>query len=212
MVTPRVHNQQGSSLIEFMVASMLALIAIGLIGSLFLSSVRAANQRGQELLLLQNMNSTLQQIKEDAQRAGYDGLNAGSLVLSGASATIHSDTSPNMIGYVYRVASSGSDALRSTAYLYEPLSSGVGVVKICEKSQPSPMTFLSAAQSGYKGVCFSVFDPLQINVTDFASETYAVAGESVSSAFTTVRMTGQLTANPSVNKTVAIKIKHRNWQ
>ena len=94
MVTQLAKKQKGASLIEFMIASVIGVIAIGIIGSLFISSQRTASKRGQELLLLQNMAGTLQQIKEDAQRAGYDGVDTGSLKLSGATDTIHVQNSP----------------------------------------------------------------------------------------------------------------------
>lgn len=212
MVTQLVKKQKGASLIEFMIASVIGVIAIGIIGSLFISSQRTASKRGQELLLLQNMAGTLQQIKEDAQRAGYDGVDTGSLKLSGATDTIHVQSSPDMLGYIYRIAPSGSASLRSVVYRHAPVSGSASSLKICEKTQSSPMLVASAADSGYKGVCFSVFDPKQIDVTAFSAVTHSVAGGKVSSAVTTVSMTAQLTNNVLVNRTMSVEIKHRNWQ
>ena len=68
-------KQQGTSLIELMVASVIGVFAISIIGSVFITGQRIATDKGIELLLLQNLTSTLQVMKEDIQRAGYDGSN-----------------------------------------------------------------------------------------------------------------------------------------
>jgi len=105
-VTPS--KQQGTSLIELMVASVIGVFAISIIGSVFITGQRIAKDKGIELLLLQNLTSTMQVMKEDIQRAGYDGSNGYSIKLSGASNTIQVSGGV-AVGFVYfREGSNGT--------------------------------------------------------------------------------------------------------
>ncbi|MFA0502388.1 PilW family protein, partial [Vibrio sp. 10N.222.46.A1] len=76
-----LRKQKGASLIELMVTSVIGVFAIAIIGSVFMTGHRIAKDKGIELLLLQNLTSTMQVMKEDIQRAGYDGSNGESLKL-----------------------------------------------------------------------------------------------------------------------------------
>ncbi len=78
-------RQYGNTLIEFMIAALLGIIAVGIIGTVFLSSQKVAAQRSKEIMLLQQVSSVMQQVKEDIKRAGFDGINNKSMMLSGSS-------------------------------------------------------------------------------------------------------------------------------
>ena len=60
---------KGFSLVELLIASSVGLIAIGIVGSVFLSGYQAANKRSLELLLQQDVNDAFRLIKEDVLRA-----------------------------------------------------------------------------------------------------------------------------------------------
>lgn len=93
-------NQQGNTLIEFMIAALVGAMALAIVGTVFLSNQKAAAQRSKEIMLLQQMSSVMQQMKEDIQRAGFDGIATNSMMLSGSANILHQQA--NMIGYVYR--------------------------------------------------------------------------------------------------------------
>ncbi len=77
-------NQQGNTLIEFMVAALVGAMALAIVGTVFLSNQKAAAQRSKEIMLLQQVSSVMQQMKEDIQRAGFDGIAINSMMLSGS--------------------------------------------------------------------------------------------------------------------------------
>ncbi|CAE6887834.1 PilW family protein [Vibrio alginolyticus] len=204
-------RQRGGSLVELLIASLLGLIALGIVGNVFISGKRTAAERGKELLLLQNMTSVMQQMKEDMLRAGFNGISSGSVTLSGASYAIYSQTSPDMLGFVYRVTSAGVNTYRSVVYKHQPQSGAADLLQLCEKSSPTPLTPASAADSGYLGVCFNVFDPTQITVDSFTVSMVNTTNNSISSAFSVVSMGASLFNDPNVNHIMAIKAQQRNW-
>lgn len=56
-------NQQGNTLIEFMVAALVGAMALAIVGTVFLSNQKAAAQRSKEIMLLQQVSSVMQQMK-----------------------------------------------------------------------------------------------------------------------------------------------------
>ncbi|HFD0509111.1 TPA: PilW family protein, partial [Vibrio cholerae] len=100
MVMISANKQKGNTLIEFMIASLVGAMALAIIGTVFLSNQKAAAQRSKEIMLLQQMSSVMQQMKEDIQRAGFDGISTNSMMLSGSANILFQQT--NKIGYVYR--------------------------------------------------------------------------------------------------------------
>ncbi len=63
----------------------IGLIAIGIVGSLFLHGNKLAAERSKQLMLAQDMNDALRMLKEDVLRAGYNEGNSSSFIVSGAS-------------------------------------------------------------------------------------------------------------------------------
>ncbi|ELB2784224.1 pilus assembly protein PilW, partial [Vibrio alginolyticus] len=99
-VSANKRYQIGSSLIELMISSLIGLIVLSVVGSIFLSLQKTAKEKSLELNLLQSLNITLSVMKEDIQRAGYDGGHGMSLKLSGALETI-TISGASSIGFVY---------------------------------------------------------------------------------------------------------------
>ncbi|MCW0470654.1 hypothetical protein OH492_24440 [Vibrio chagasii] len=80
---------------------MIGVFAISIIGSVFITGQRIAKDKGIELLLLQGLTSTMQVMKEDIQRAGYDWLKRIlNQVVPGASNTIQVSGGV-AVGFVY---------------------------------------------------------------------------------------------------------------
>lgn len=202
----------GASLIEFMIAALVGAMALGIVGSVFISSQRSAAQRSQEILLLQNMTNVLQVMKEDLYQAGYGGVQRKSVLLSGATRIVHTEAAPPLLGYVYQVMSGASSAYRNVVYRQQSAAGGTMELKLCEKQQPAPLSVASAADSGFSGNCYSLFDARQISVMAFRARTETLVSDRVSGAVTTVSLTAALTQNPSVSQSLSFHIQQRNWQ
>jgi len=210
MVTRNVSNRRrnfGSSLVEFMVAAMLGGFALVMVGGIYISVQKSAAEKSKQLLLMQNINSALQQLKEDVQRAGFNGDLANSAKYSDVVDVVHIDSTATLFGYVYKVVSATSYEYRHVVYRYDNSSAKLS---LCEKNHSEIITFSVASTSGVMGNCFSIFDPHQIAVNDFTLNKYALIN-SVESAFIQIRLSASLVDKPSVAHQVEVNIKQRNW-
>jgi len=196
-----------------MVSCLIGVMAIGIVGTIYLTGQKLAIDRAKVLLLTQNISSVVQQIKEDVQRAGFDGVDPSSLLLSGALNSVHLHSSSDSLGYTYRAASSGSHAFRSVVYKREAaLTSTQGdMLKVCEKHSPLPLTVSAASVSGSGGYCFNLFDPKQISISRFEAESTLISGNSASSQWITLDVAGHLVLDPSIEYQTRIELKQRNW-
>lgn len=190
-------KQRGNSLIEFMVAALVGAMALAIIGAVFLSNQKAAAQRSKEIMLLQQMSSVMQQMKEDIQRAGFDGIATNSMMLSGSANILYQQA--NMIGYVYR-----KNAGNTSNTVYQLNNN---MLEYCQKDSASPQTVVSAATG-----CFDLFDPKQIKVTKFGIAQSQLFGASVESAFISISMAAELKNDPSISHAMSLQVQQRNWQ
>ncbi|EHH0747824.1 pilus assembly protein PilW [Vibrio vulnificus] len=190
-------KQAGSSLVEFMIAALLGGMALAIVGSVFISNQKSAAQRSKEIMLLQQMSSVMQQLKEDVQRAGFDGVATNSIMLSDSAKVLY--LQPTQIGYVYRKSMSSTS---NTVYRLHN-----DMLEYCQKDSTTPMTVVSAVTS-----CFDLFDPKQIKVTQFDINKKLLVGTSVESAFVTISMSAQLKKDSSVSHSMSLQVQQRNWQ
>ncbi|EJU9866097.1 pilus assembly protein PilW [Vibrio vulnificus] len=190
-------KQVGSSLVEFMIAALLGGMALTIVGSVFISNQKSAAQRSQEIMLLQQMSIVMQQMKEDIQRAGFDGIATNSMMLSGSTTVLYLQS--NAIGYVYRKTSSQTS---STLYRIND-----DMLEYCQHDSALPITVVSAATG-----CADLFDPKQIKVTRFSIDRNLLTGALVESAFVTISLDAQLNKNSSVSHALSLKVQQRNWQ
>tara|TARA_B100001057_G_scaffold499494_1_gene610382 strand:- start:588 stop:1214 length:627 start_codon:yes stop_codon:yes gene_type:complete len=196
-------KQQGTSLVELMVASVIGIFAISIIGSVFITGQRMAKDKGIELLLLQNLTSTMQVMKEDIQRAGYDGSNGYSIKLSGASNTIQVSGGV-AVGFVYfREASSDNKNHRNIVYQKNGTK-----LQICEKG-----ITVSEAIPTFEQVtgCYSLFDDTIMDVDEFNITSRVLEQNSIKSTLTDISITASI-PTAAVTKSVSVSIKQRNWQ
>ncbi|MFA0155885.1 PilW family protein [Vibrio sp. 10N.261.46.A3] len=196
-------KQQGTSLIELMVASVIGVFAISIIGSVFITGQRIAKDKGIELLLLQNLTSTMQVMKEDIQRAGYDGSNGYSIKLSGASDTIQVSGGV-AVGFVYfREGSSASKDHRHIVYRKNGTR-----LQICEKGTLVGEDLLSFNEvTG----CYSLFDDSLIEVDAFSVDAHLLEQNSIKTTLTDISITASI-PTAGVSKSVSVSVKQRNWQ
>lgn len=205
MITPNVSKrfQQGSSLIELMISSLIGLILLGVIGSVFLSLQKTAREKSLELHLLQAVNLTFSVMKEDIQRAGYDGGDGHSLKLSGATNTI-TISGGTSIGFVYfKEDSVDNENYRNIKYEKRDTR-----LFICEKGVVSQTQILTSDGIGF---CRSLFDEDIFQVTQFTVSSGTVTNGQNTSALTDIQL-GLQTVDGSFSKVETVSIKQRNWQ
>lgn len=95
-------RQKGITIIEMLVASAAGIMAISLVGSLYISVQNHASDRSQLLLLNQALATTARRLQNDMIRAGYNGEESQSYVPSGATDTIYLSQSGAVAQYAYR--------------------------------------------------------------------------------------------------------------
>ncbi|MGF1711145.1 pilus assembly protein PilW [Vibrio kagoshimensis] len=191
-------GQLGATLVEFMISSILGIVVIGSVGSVFISGQNIASERSKELLLLQQVSGALQYFKEDIQRAGYDGGAGVSLKLSGSTDTLYISPDSKTVAYAYAHQSE----IRNVAFVFDS-----GLVKVCD-SPSSIVKTVSAAISG----CSSIFEPNQIRVVDFNANQSSIESQGVSSGITTITISAELVGDTSVNYSSSVIVQNRNWR
>ncbi|MGO2323480.1 hypothetical protein [Vibrio casei] len=192
-VNKALRFQKGISLIELMMASAIGIIALLAVGSVFLSGQKLAAERTQRLLVIQGINEALRYIKEDAQRAGFNGSQGNSLMLSGASNVI--STSSSSLAYTYQKPDG--------EYTQVTFALEDSKLKICENTDLSPITSVCTPVQ-------SLLDQHRLMVDSFIV-TETPLGSSVSSALITLSLTASL-LDGSHSQTFTTQIKQRNWQ
>ncbi|RYU64773.1 pilus assembly protein PilW [Aliivibrio finisterrensis] len=204
-ITPvHKYKQQGASLIELLIASFIGVIAISLVGSIFINGQRVAKERGLELLLIQNLTSTVQIIKEDIQRAGYDGSDGQSIKLSGAVNVI--EITSDSVGFAYHRKMSGAQkTYQNIVYKYSPVDKKL---KICEEKT----LINNRKEISEIGDCNSLFDSKNIHVTAFSIVSTPLVTSAAMSSIIDIRLDANLMNIPTMTKSLSFSAKQRNWQ
>ncbi|MGL4380167.1 MAG: pilus assembly protein PilW [Vibrio sp.] len=192
---------QGNTLIEFIIAALIGVIALGIIGGIFLANQKAAAQRSKQIMLQQQMSGVMQQMKEDIQRAGFDHMRTGSLQLSGASKILH--LQPQILGYVYRPAAVSAPS--NTVYKFED-----NQLKYCQNTSSSENP--ETVEVTISRNCFNLFDPKQIKINQFNIVQTPLSGASVDSALLAITMAAELKNDSTISHTMELTIQQRNWQ
>lgn len=191
---------KGFSLIELLIASSVGLIAIGIVGSVFLSGYQAANKRSLELLLEQDVNDAFRLIKEDVLRAGYVSSGTSSLKISGASNVIYVNAANNCLAYAYDTP----DGRRYNEMMY--------------KAQDKKLVYrVSSAVKTIATVCnpkgaYSLIYDKQISVNQFDIENKPISSASATSQLIKITLAAHLKNDDAVSTAKSIQIKTRNWQ
>ncbi|PSU75411.1 pilus assembly protein PilW [Photobacterium phosphoreum] len=191
---------QGFSLIELLIASSVGLIAIGVVGSVFLSGYQAANKRSLELLLQQDVNDAFRLIKEDVLRAGYVSSGTSSLKLSGASNVVYVNTDNNCLAYAY----DAPDGRRYNEVIYNLNKS-----KLVYRSSDDVKTIATACNPTD---AYSLLYEKQIIVNQFYIENKPISSASATSQLIKITLAAHLKNDDAVSTAKSIQIKTRNWQ
>ncbi|HIF9331264.1 TPA: PilW family protein [Photobacterium damselae] len=190
---------KGFSLVELLIASSVGLIAIGIVGSVFLSGYQAANKRSLELLLEQDVNDAFRLIKEDILRAGYVSSGASSLKLSGASNVVYVNPDNNCLAYSYY----SPDGLRYNEVMYNKQDE-----KLVYSSSDVVKTMATACNPTD---AYSLIYDKQISVNQFDIENTPISSASATSQLLTIKLAAKIKSS-AVSTTKSIQIKTRNWQ
>lgn len=209
-----ITKQKGASLIEFMVASTVGIIALGVMGSLFINSQKIAVQRTKELSLLQSTNSVLQMMNLDMKRAGYNGVTDNLVKLSGADHMFYIENSPTsgLLAYAYVSEISGASIIYSNI-VYEQTSAATDVLRICEKKQSTVISVIDAQDftANVGNNCNTLFHKDRISVDAFNLAQIELPGNKVSSSMVTVQLVTSLKNSPGLSKDLSFSLKQRNW-
>ncbi|PSW18894.1 prepilin-type cleavage/methylation domain-containing protein [Photobacterium sanctipauli] len=199
MAMPHAKGQSGFSLIELVVASAIGLVALSVVGSVYVKGQQFASSRSQQLMLVQDMNDTLRMLKHDIQRAGYQVGANSSFVISGATKTIHlsqlSGGVATCLSYGY---ADGTEQHYRSYYL-----SGDMLRVFSTKS--SVMDTSGACTHGH-----AALDDRQLKVTHFSVEESQLSGPSVASQFLTINL-AVATRDDTLSAARSTQVKIRNW-
>ncbi|PMG13275.1 pilus assembly protein PilW [Vibrio splendidus] len=203
---------KGSTLVEMMVASVIGIIAIGTIGSVFITNQRIASENSLELLLSQNLFSATQMMKEEVWRAGYDSDSGISVKLSGATNTIYVNQvsiDEVYIGFAY-LRDGGSSAYRNIVYQFKEnklnycLGESGQLLAINEKP-------FGTASGAVSMKCENVFFDRQIQVDALFVEVAELSTGSSASQKVDIELEASL-VNADVSHKVRTSFVQRNWQ
>lgn len=203
MATQCVTRQpRGFSLVEFLVAMTLSLMAIGLIGSVFISAQKVAHQRSKQLYLLQALSAVFQSIEGDIQRAGFDNYQGDVLTLTGTSEVIETRSSSDF-GLAYYREMADYKHYRAIRYRLDG-----DALLVCEQGaqQRAAIKSLEAI-----GSCRSMLDEKNLKVTEFSLTALPLVSSSAQSSLWTLSMAVQR-RDLSYSHHLTIDIKQRNWQ
>lgn len=191
---------QGFSLIELLIASSVGLIAIGVVGSVFLSGYQAANKRSLELLLQQDVNDAFRLIKEDVLRAGYVSGGSSSLKISGASNLVYVNEANNCLAYVYDTPEGRK---------YNEVIYNSNKEKLVYRSSNDEKTVATACNPTN---AYSLLYEKQITVNSFDIENKPISSASATSQLIKITLAAHLKNDVAVSTAKSIQIKTRNWQ
>ncbi|MCK6265356.1 hypothetical protein KP803_18985 [Vibrio sp. ZSDE26] len=195
MAIKAAKHQKGIAMIEVMVSALIGIIALGIIGSVFLTGQKIAKERTLELLVLQSLMSTSSMMRADMQRAGFDGGSGNSLTLQGATSTVA--VSGASIGFVYYLPN-----INKYQNIKYRLSDGS--LYSCERKD-----MVIASLDNLTG-CANLLDQNIMKVVSMAITTTPLVTSSATNLLTHVYLEAEL-LDGGYNQSVSMAIKQRNW-
>ncbi|HCH5604000.1 TPA: pilus assembly protein PilW [Vibrio parahaemolyticus] len=206
-------KQKGASLVEFMIASVLGLISLATVGSIYVSGQRVIMERSKELMLLQNSESVVQMLKSDMQRAGFDGNDGHSIKISGSANTIYTldDVDRGLIAYAYYIGVSGSAPLYKNV-AYEQRVNTPESLFVCEKKQITIWDVNDVVNLAGTGSCNTLFDKKVIHVNRFDLASELLESTDAKSALVTITLGTELKDATDIRTQQSFTTMQRNWQ
>ncbi|MCW8331977.1 prepilin-type N-terminal cleavage/methylation domain-containing protein [Photobacterium sp. SDRW27] len=199
MVIHNVRNINGFSLIELLIASAIGLLALAVVGSVFINGYSFASQRSLQLMLAQDTNDVLRMIKEDILRAGFASGASSSFIISGATKTIYLNSpsagNPTCIAYGYD---------DGTNQHYRSYYRDNQTLRL-RSTKSSVLTTAGACMGGQ-----STLNENQIKVTKFEVLESVLSSAKATSQYLTINLE-VATLDDSVSSAKSVQVKTRNW-
>ncbi|MBD6947039.1 pilus assembly protein PilW [Vibrio parahaemolyticus] len=196
-----------------MIASVLGLISLATVGSIYVSGQRVIMERSKELMLLQNSESVVQMLKSDIQRAGFDGNDGHSIKISGSANTIYTldDVDRGLIAYAYYIGVSGSAPLYKNV-AYEQRVNTPESLFVCEKKQITIWDVNDVVNLAGTGSCNTLFDKKVIHVNRFDLASELLESTDAKSALVTITLGTELKDATDIRTQQSFTAMQRNWQ
>jgi type IV pilus assembly protein PilW len=152
-------------------------------------------------------------LRNDIQRAGFDGIDGNSVKISGASNTIYTLDAPGMglIAYAYNVGASGATALYKNV-VYEQRVDTPESLFVCEKKQTTIWSVADVIALSGTGSCNTLFDKKAIHVNQFTLAAATVKNTDAETAMVTVTLGTELKDATDIRTEQSFTVKQRNWQ
>lgn len=193
---------KGFSLVECLVASALGVIAIGMMGSVFLSAQKAAQARSQQLYLQQALTRASQTIEDDLRRAGFNHYQGEVLTLASSSVVVELAAADDFALAYYREMADNRHYRNVRYYLTD------GKLVVCEQGVLDPDDMMARLTISS---CRSMLDERVLQVTSFALSALPLASSKATSSFWQLSVSAQ-TKDLRYAQTLTTNIKQRNWQ
>nr|WP_108170013.1 prepilin-type N-terminal cleavage/methylation domain-containing protein [Thaumasiovibrio occultus] len=217
----RSRKQLGMTIIELMVASVVSLIAIGAVGTLYIKGLQATTARSQTLYLRQSVNDALRIIAEDMLRAGFS-TTGSSLKLSGAVNVIEVSgpsmpVSGNALAYVFHeldetAPSTAAASITQVVFMEKAMSNNT--VKFCyaDLSLSSALKTNAEMLTACSGSAFSgksLLPHQHMEVTKFEVIPRLVSTAAATTQEISIEL-GASFAGQTYNRSTVVTL--RNWQ
>lgn len=169
-------RQQGTSLVELLIASTISLLAIGIVGSIYIKGNQIALERASQLMVKQDVNDALRMMSDELKRSGFNTVLLGSAKLSSAANIIVATS--DEIGFVYEDEDSEWRGIK----FRKKVMGNVDVIQMCQRKPNLPATVdgpdFSYAQLCTSAEVASILDYNSISVDYFKVSTAVVSSAS----------------------------------
>ena len=206
------HQQQGHTLMDLLVSSLLGAMILMMLSSTFLSGQTSMLKRSQSLVLAKSITMVLHTMKKDVQRAGFHHAIDASVRLVGAQQVVYvaENADKRVLAYAYQFDDSETAPwYRNVAYEYR--FAQAGELFLCEKKQQSVWSVTEVMNGSGDRTCYRLFDNKTITVADFAVEQWALSSEKVGSAMLAVSLSAHLTSSKNKPLEHSFTTMQRNW-
>lgn len=205
LVSNHLNNQHGKSLIEVMIATVVGCIVVGSVAQILVAGQSSSAAQTDKQMLHQALYRTLNYLKRDIRRAGYNGAQSDALLLSGADNVLElnfsSDPLFNFSSLEYAYQTSDNHYVLVEVSNLPPDKT----LSICRKT-----TLLPPNKSGCPA-SFSLLDKKQIEVTRFNVTSYPKVTSSAKSSLLEIEL-GLRSLATSNTVTDSIFVAQRNSQ
>ena len=156
---------RGFSLLEMLLVVVISSLALGSLSAFLVQSHRALQAVNQPLRLQSTVETALQALSQEMRRAGYHHFSAHPSYFQQSTLPMIWRDDLHQLGLIYQDPNQPS----SSAYFHLVYTLDGNRLIACEKRANKPLTLSAAAKSTRDSLCYSVFDPNALTVTQFVA-------------------------------------------